>query len=181
MSFSDFLLMLLKELIPKRPELKVILMSATLKTDAFSSYFMGSPVLDIPGRTFPVEQIFLEDVFETTNYVLEENVKYTRRIKGGWEKLQIELEAADIESLSAVKPKHTILDESLTLAQIIGRYAGYSRQTYKNLYVMDPEKINNELIEKVLEWIVDGHHDYPREGSILVSNLTFLRLSFFFF
>ena len=160
--------MLLKQLISKRPDLKVILMSATLKAEAFSTYFMGCPVLDIPGRTFPVEQIFLEDVLELTGYVLEENSKFTRRIKGGWEKLQVELEGADVESLSTVQPKVTITDENLTLAQLMGRYEGYSTQTYKNLYVMDHERINNELVVKVLEWIVDGDHDYPREGSILV-------------
>lgn len=35
--------------------------------------------------------------------------------------------------------------------------------------MMDKDKINYELVEHVLEWIVDGDHEYPREGSILVS------------
>lgn len=34
---------------------------------------------------------------------------------------------------------------------------------------MDQDKINYEMIEFVLEWIVEGSHDYPREGSVLVS------------
>lgn len=33
---------------------------------------------------------------------------------------------------------------------------------------MDTEKINLDLIEKILVWIVSGEHDYPRKGSILV-------------
>ncbi|XP_003426609.1 putative ATP-dependent RNA helicase DHX57 [Nasonia vitripennis] len=165
---SDFLLMLLKKLLRQRRDLKVILMSATLKSDIFSTYFGGVPVLDIPGRTFPVTQFFLEDILEMSNYVLEENSKYTRKIKGGWEQLNVELETADAESLATVAPKNTILDENLTLPQIMGRYSDYSRSTHKNLYVMDHEKINFELIERVIEWIVDGDHDYPRSGSILV-------------
>lgn len=35
---------------------------------------------------------------------------------------------------------------------------------------MDQDKINYEMIEFVLEWIVEGSHDYPREGSVLVSS-----------
>lgn len=33
---------------------------------------------------------------------------------------------------------------------------------------MDPEKINNDLIESILMWIVSGNHDYPRTGTILI-------------
>ncbi|XP_063993433.1 putative ATP-dependent RNA helicase DHX57 [Diachasmimorpha longicaudata] len=165
---SDFLLMLLREIIVYRQDLKIILMSATLKAESFSNYFKGPPILDIPGRTFPVEQIFLEDILQTLNYVFEENSECTRKVKGGWDHVEIELASADIASLSSMPPKSTILDGNLTLAQIIGRYPGLSMQTYKNLYVMDQEKINYDLLEKILEWIVDGDHDYPREGSILV-------------
>ncbi|XP_014485773.1 PREDICTED: putative ATP-dependent RNA helicase DHX57 isoform X1 [Dinoponera quadriceps] len=165
---SDLLLMLLKELLLKRPAMKVILMSATLKADTFSSYFEQAPVLNIPGLTFPVEQIFLEDALERIGYVVEENSKFTRTIKGGWDQLAIDLEVADIEGLPASSPKESIQDENLTLKQLVTRYHGYSRQTYKNLYVMDHKRINFELIERILEWIVFGEHDYPRTGSILV-------------
>lgn len=68
---SDFLLLILKELLVKRPEFKVILMSATLNANLFSDYFKDAPVLEIPGRTFPVEQIFLEDIIEQSKFVLE--------------------------------------------------------------------------------------------------------------
>ncbi|XP_053978482.1 putative ATP-dependent RNA helicase DHX57 [Hylaeus volcanicus] len=165
---SDFLLMLLKELLRKRSNLKIILMSATLKAEAFSSYFREAPILCIPGKTFPVEQIFLEDIFERINYVLEENSKFTRKIKCDWEQLQIDLETAEVEGASGAVVKESIQDENLTLTQIVSRYHGYDRQTQKNLYVMDHEKINFELIEAILEWIILGEHDYPNTGSILV-------------
>lgn len=47
---SDFLLALLKELLPVRPNLKVILMSATLNAELFCQYFNGAPVVYIPGE-----------------------------------------------------------------------------------------------------------------------------------
>lgn len=44
----------------------------------------------------------------------------------------------------------------------------YNKTTCKNLYLMDQEKTNLELIEHLLKYIVSGDHDFPREGSILV-------------
>jgi len=62
---SDFLLIILKDLLVRRRDLKVVLMSATVEASLFSNYFGGAavcPCLHIPGRTFPVEHLFLEDV-----------------------------------------------------------------------------------------------------------------------
>ncbi|RUS29602.1 P-loop containing nucleoside triphosphate hydrolase protein [Jimgerdemannia flammicorona] len=106
---SDFLLIVLRKLVGLRPDLKVILMSATLEARRFSDYFGGCPVIEVPGRTFPVEVRFLEDAVEetggcrqcggrldnverltylfgwpTTGYLLEEESEYavrSRRVK----------------------------------------------------------------------------------------------------
>ena len=51
----DFLLGYLKTLLPRRPDLKVIISSATLEADRFSAYFNGAPVVEVSGRTYPVE------------------------------------------------------------------------------------------------------------------------------
>ncbi|KAF0814277.1 hypothetical protein IGB42_01178 [Andreprevotia sp. IGB-42] len=51
----DFLLGFLKQLLPRRPDLKVIVTSATIDADRFSKHFDGAPVLEVSGRTFPVE------------------------------------------------------------------------------------------------------------------------------
>ena len=51
----DFLLGYLKTLLPRRPELKLIISSATLEADRFSAYFDGAPVVEVSGRTYPVE------------------------------------------------------------------------------------------------------------------------------
>lgn len=47
-SLSDFLLIVLKDLLPRRPDLRLILMSATLNAELFSSYFGGAPMIHIP-------------------------------------------------------------------------------------------------------------------------------------
>ncbi|KAJ3111071.1 hypothetical protein HDU96_006010 [Phlyctochytrium bullatum] len=66
---SDFLLVILKDLLKRRTDLKLILMSATINSDTFSAYFAGAPVLNIPGFTHPVTDLYLEDIFTTIKYV----------------------------------------------------------------------------------------------------------------
>ena len=68
---SDFLLMILRDLIRRKKDLRILLMSATLNANLFSGYFGSVPVIDIPGRTFPVDQIFLEEIIDTTGYCVE--------------------------------------------------------------------------------------------------------------
>lgn len=51
----DFILGCLKKILPRRPDLKVVVSSATLETARFSAFFGGAPVVTIPGRTFPVD------------------------------------------------------------------------------------------------------------------------------
>ncbi|MBU1587114.1 MAG: ATP-dependent RNA helicase HrpA, partial [Actinobacteria bacterium] len=51
----DFLLGYLKQLLPRRPELKVIITSATIDPESFSRHFNNAPIIEVSGRTFPVE------------------------------------------------------------------------------------------------------------------------------
>ena len=51
----DFLLGYLKQILPRRPDLKVIVTSATIDAERFSQHFNGAPVLEVSGRTYPVE------------------------------------------------------------------------------------------------------------------------------
>lgn len=54
----DFLLGYIKNLLPKRPDLKVIITSATIDVEKFSSHFNDAPILQVSGRTYPVEVIY---------------------------------------------------------------------------------------------------------------------------
>src|SRR5690606_22012458 len=51
----DFLLGYLKRLLPERPDLKVIITSATIDTARFSAHFGDAPIIEVSGRTYPVE------------------------------------------------------------------------------------------------------------------------------
>ena len=54
----DFILGYLKQLLPKRPDLKVIITSATIDPQRFSKHFNNAPVIEVSGRTFPVETLY---------------------------------------------------------------------------------------------------------------------------
>ncbi|MBT8143100.1 MAG: ATP-dependent RNA helicase HrpA, partial [Gammaproteobacteria bacterium] len=51
----DFLLGYLKTLLPRRPDLRVVIMSATIDPQKFSAHFDDAPVIEVSGRTYPVE------------------------------------------------------------------------------------------------------------------------------
>ncbi|XP_048584251.1 3'-5' RNA helicase YTHDC2 [Nematostella vectensis] len=66
--FSDFLLISLRELLSFNKNIKLVLMSAALDIDLFVEYFGKCPVINVPGRCFDVDVLFLEDVLHLTSY-----------------------------------------------------------------------------------------------------------------
>lgn len=66
--FSDFLLIVLRDLLAKFRNLKVILMSATMNVDLFVKYFNNCPVVEVPSKSYEVKPYFLEDVLRMTGY-----------------------------------------------------------------------------------------------------------------
>eukprot|EP00090_Calanus_glacialis_P015911 TRINITY_DN25023_c0_g1_i1.p1 TRINITY_DN25023_c0_g1~~TRINITY_DN25023_c0_g1_i1.p1 ORF type:complete len:1347 (-),score=453.74 TRINITY_DN25023_c0_g1_i1:75-3920(-) len=185
---SDFLLMILRDTLPERPDLRVILMSATVNADLFSGYFKGAPVLEIPGRTFPVQQVFLEEILENIPYCLEENSPYARkqeRNQGGHGGLDKEVFKGDCrdayldqmdgdlllsgDGVKSAKDKQW--DSSCDVKQLYQRYGDWSEQTCKTLALMNWEKINYDLVEAMVVFVADGGTrdcPVPRSGSILV-------------
>ncbi|WOK99561.1 DExH-box ATP-dependent RNA helicase DExH6 [Canna indica] len=60
--FSDFMLTILRDLLPAYPHIRLVLMSATIDAERFSNYFNGCPIVQVPGFTYPVKVFYLEDV-----------------------------------------------------------------------------------------------------------------------
>ncbi len=68
---TDFLLVLLRDVLARRKDLKVVLMSATLDAGVFENYFCASSSvgkIEIQGRTFPVQDYYLDDVVRLTGF-----------------------------------------------------------------------------------------------------------------
>ncbi|XP_011611798.2 putative ATP-dependent RNA helicase DHX57 isoform X2 [Takifugu rubripes] len=178
---SDFLLLVLKDLVVQRSDLKIILMSATLNAHLFSDYFYNCPSIHIPGRTFPVDQFFLEDAIAKTNYVLEDGSPYMRSGKpavsstsgrGTTGAREVVEDLGDdlwnfMSFCNKDFVKDSIPDKQLSLQELTLRYKDTKKSVLKTIAAMDLDKINMDLVENLLEWIVDGKHDYP-PGAVLV-------------
>ncbi|XP_054796819.1 DExH-box ATP-dependent RNA helicase DExH6 isoform X1 [Prosopis cineraria] len=66
--FSDFMMAVVRDMLPSYPHLRLVLMSATIDAERFSQYFGGCPVILVPGFTHPVRTFYLEDVLSIVKY-----------------------------------------------------------------------------------------------------------------
>ncbi|KAJ0171743.1 hypothetical protein K1T71_012506 [Dendrolimus kikuchii] len=79
---TDITLLLLKKALNINPGLKVIVMSATLDTEVFTKYFDACPIIEVPGRTFPVEISYLDDIRSRFRLNLQDTVENCRKVDG---------------------------------------------------------------------------------------------------
>eukprot|EP01027_Heterolobosea_sp_BB2_P016280 GEZU01023180.1.p1 GENE.GEZU01023180.1~~GEZU01023180.1.p1 ORF type:complete len:1034 (-),score=423.68 GEZU01023180.1:40-3090(-) len=204
---SDFLLIILKDILEKRKDLKVVLMSATLNAEMFSAYFNNCPIIEIPGFTYPVKVHYLEDIVEATQYSLHENSPYANKNKTLWKyqkkyrKMKEEeflkqhrqqqrdkknkqqqqdqsatTNGAKDSDANGNKDKDTPTITSKNVHQFMDRideskamkelFPKYSKQTQDALSTIDEDKINYELIERLIDHIDRDYADTP--GAILI-------------
>ena len=141
---NDFLLIVLRKLLEKRSDLKVVLMSATVNAERFSNYLGGAPIMHVPGRTFPVDTKYLEDVVELTNFYADSGVH------GG-------AEALEFDDDDAVKIPSQIAD-----------LQGYSPKTLTTLAKIDEYRVSYGLIVRLLETIATSEVYSTYSKAILV-------------
>uniref|UniRef100_A0A8B9JY29 RNA helicase n=1 Tax=Astyanax mexicanus TaxID=7994 RepID=A0A8B9JY29_ASTMX len=160
---SDFLLTILRDVVHKRSDLQLILMSATVDCDKFSAYFNRCPVVSIPGRTFPVEVFHLEDIVEETGYVLEEDSDYSQRF----------VEEEEEVSVSVTQKGGKTLQHQVTSFNSAGWDLGpeldhFSSRTRRALQYMNPNKINMDLILDLLAYLDKSPQFAEVNGAVLV-------------
>ncbi|KAL7133628.1 hypothetical protein ABFS83_12G154800 [Erythranthe nasuta] len=147
---EDFLLIILRDVLPRRPDLRLILMSATINADLFSKYFANAPTIHIPGLTFPVKEFYLEDVLEKTRYAI-----------------QSEYESFPGNSRRGRRQQDTQKDPLTELfedADIDALYKGYSTGTRRSLEAWSGSQLDLGLVESTIEHICRNEGS----GAILV-------------
>ncbi|XAR64755.1 RNA helicase [Bertholletia excelsa] len=147
---EDFLLIILHDLLPRRPDLRLVLMSATINADLFSRYFGNAPTIHIPGMTFPVAELFLEDVLEKTHYHIKSEVD---NFQGSSRRRRREQEA-----------KRDPLTELFEDVDINVHYKSYSITTRQSLEAWSGSQLDLGLVESTIEYICR----HEGEGAILV-------------
>uniref|UniRef100_A0AAR5P7Z1 RNA helicase n=1 Tax=Dendroctonus ponderosae TaxID=77166 RepID=A0AAR5P7Z1_DENPD len=144
---SDFIMVVLRDMVHTYPDLRVILMSATIDTTLFSKYFNNCPVIEIEGRAFPVKQYFLEDCIELTGFVPSMEQKKKNKSKKD--------EEGDEDTLTAD-------DTDENLNAVIA--PSYKAQTKNAMARLSEKEISFELMEALLGYI--KRQDI--EGAVLV-------------
>uniref|UniRef100_A0A673C3Z1 ATP-dependent RNA helicase DHX29 n=1 Tax=Sphaeramia orbicularis TaxID=375764 RepID=A0A673C3Z1_9TELE len=161
---SDFLLTILKDVVMRRSDLQLILMSATVDCDKFSNYFNRCPIITIPGRTFPVEVFHLEDIVEQTGYVLEKDSEYSQKI----------LEEEEEVSISVTqKGGKTLQHQEVIVRDSSGWDLGpdldhFSSRTRHVLQYMNPNKINMDLLVDLMDYLDKSPQFAELDGAVLV-------------
>ncbi|XP_037344927.1 ATP-dependent DNA/RNA helicase DHX36 [Pungitius pungitius] len=150
---SDVLLVIVKNILTLRDDLKIILMSATLNAEKFSKYFGNCAMIHIPGLTFPVEEFLLEDIVEMTRYSPQNQDRRPKR--GFWQGRNSRPEKEEKEA----EYKESWPTYARTLQ---GRYSDHTIETLEMLD--DDDKIDLELILALIRHIVLKEED----GAILV-------------
>ncbi|XP_051123438.1 DExH-box ATP-dependent RNA helicase DExH3 [Andrographis paniculata] len=152
---EDFLLIVLKDLLPRRRDLRLILMSATLNADLFSKYFGEAPMIHIPGFTYPVRAHFLEDILEMTGYKL---TSFNQIDDYGQEKLwKTQRQLAPRKRKNQIT---TLVEDALNKSN----FENYSSRVHESLSSWTPDCIGFNLIEAVLCHICRKE----RAGAVLV-------------
>ncbi|CAN6445915.1 unnamed protein product [Victoria cruziana] len=151
---EDFLLVVLKELLPRRPELRLILMSATINAELFLSYFGNAPLLHIPGFTHPVHTHFLENILEVTGFRL---TPYNQIDDYGQDKMWKMQKQALRKRKSQIA---TLVEDALGTAD----FKKYSPRTRESLSCWNPDSIGFNLIENMLCHICRNE----KPGAVLV-------------
>ncbi|MED6168612.1 hypothetical protein PIB30_013107 [Stylosanthes scabra] len=151
---EDFLLIVLKDLLPRRPELKLILMSATLEAELFSSYFNGAAIIKIPGFTHLVRTHFLEDILEISGYGLTPDNQIDDY---GQERIWKMNNQGPRKRKSQIT---SLVEDALREAD----FKNYSPQTRESLSCWNPDCIGFNFIEYILCHICEDE----RPGAVLV-------------
>lgn len=162
---SDFLLTILKDVVMKRSDLHLILMSATVDCDKFSRYFNRCPVVNIPGRTFPVEVYHLEDIVEQTGYVLEKDSEYSQKILEDEEEVSISITQKGGKTF---QHQEVIVRDSSSGWDLGPDLDHFSSRTRQVLQFMNPNKINMDLLVDLLDYLDKSPQFADVDGAVLV-------------
>lgn len=102
---TDLLQIFIRDAIEQYEQLKIILMSATMNASLFSQYFGGAEIINIPGRSFEVDVLYMEKVLTITHYSTDEIKKY---IDNALDHGTKQFELAALENLTLLAYQSTI-------------------------------------------------------------------------
>ncbi|XP_040277188.1 ATP-dependent RNA helicase DHX29 [Bufo bufo] len=160
---SDFLLIILREILHKRSDLHLILMSATVDSAKFSTYFSHCPIIRISGRTYPVEVFHLEDIVEETGFILEQDSEYCQKFLEDEEEITL-----NVTSKGGGSQKYQEFIPVGSVMDVNPSYKKFSARTQHAVLYMNPNKINLDLILELLVFLDRSIQYRNVEGAVLI-------------
>ncbi|KAM4707688.1 ATP-dependent RNA helicase DHX29 [Discoglossus pictus] len=162
---SDFLLIILREILRKRSDLHLVLMSATVDCEKFSSYFTHCPIIRISGRTYPVEVFHLEDIIEETGFILEQDSEYCQKFLEDEEEITLNVTS---KGGGSKKYQEFIPAQGGTGVDLSPYFQRYSNRTRHAVLYMNPNRINLDLILDLLVYLDRSAQYRNVEGAVLI-------------
>uniref|UniRef100_T1JBZ2 RNA helicase n=1 Tax=Strigamia maritima TaxID=126957 RepID=T1JBZ2_STRMM len=125
---TDFVMVVLRDMVMTYQHMRLILMSATIDTSMFSNYFNNCPIVEVLGRSYPVQEYYLEDCIQMLSFVppIESRKKKDKD------------DAPDDE-----------MDENLN--KVVG--PDYSDATRQSMARLNEKELSFELIEALLHYV----------------------------
>ncbi|XP_056266450.1 LOW QUALITY PROTEIN: ATP-dependent RNA helicase A [Pseudoliparis swirei] len=136
---TDFLMVVLRDVVQAYPQVRVLLMSATIDTSMFREYFFNAPVVEVCGRTFSVQEYFLEDCIQMTHFV-----------------------PPPLDRKKKDKEEEGAEEEEANCNVVCG--PEYSEETRRSMAQMSEKETSFELVEQILKYL----ETLPGPGAALV-------------
>ncbi|PZC78880.1 hypothetical protein B5X24_HaOG217074 [Helicoverpa armigera] len=150
----DISMLMLKQVLKKRKDLKLILMSATIDAEKLQSYFDNCPMMHIEGLAYPVQDIYLEDILSLIKYIPPVNQGNNQNVKI-WQRQKMKRQEAEMQRDIQYKAEIAPWLESIR--------KNISRDVYVALQDSKIEDLNIDLIYELLVYICK---DAP--GAVLI-------------
>lgn len=138
---TDILFGLLKELLTKRKDLKIVVMSATLNAERFQAYFTGAPLLDIPGRMYPVDMLYTpKPVQDYLTAAIDTVVKIHKEEAEGDILLFLTGEEEIEQACQAIKDECRNLGDAVGKMMVVPLYSSLPPQQQQKIFDKAPSK-----------------------------------------
>ncbi|KAF0446854.1 P-loop containing nucleoside triphosphate hydrolase protein [Gigaspora margarita] len=177
---ADFLLVILKQILRERrlnnrPPIKLILMSATIDTGIFSEYFGEffstgrCPVVEVPGKIFPVQQFFLEDLISKlrTHYGPSEapQLDYSDSLKY----VDREMQFAQMRKYSELLPQKMNSQTKYTM--------DIDNEIDTICSEIDDDNVSVGSSNGIIDWVGSKHNDVEKANAEIPYNLMALTIA----
>lgn len=154
---TDLLLITIKRAIQENPWLKVILMSATLDADKLCEYFTNCPKIDVPGRMYDVQTLYLESVLIQSGYQTEPMQRYLKERQCTE---AVERENTTLAAYQLTVDTSTVIDHNLLVHVVMHIHDGTTTDGSILVFLPGYQDILEQYDLIVNQFEEKGHQNY---------------------